>query len=120
MLEPLLADEASFDDGTAYYLFGNQRTEGKAAMMHKFRTEYVGILKLEFEPSRTFHSGNIAIYEGNLDWAVSLQSGEIIDTVMPIVTILQVEDGKIVSHRDFGDYGAFVAEVERLRSKQAE
>ncbi|MEH6828568.1 nuclear transport factor 2 family protein, partial [Parasphingorhabdus sp.] len=47
-LEPLLAETATFQDPTATRVFGGVLSEGRAAMMERFRTGYAGISHMEF------------------------------------------------------------------------
>lgn len=107
-IEPILGEDAYFLDPTATAAFGNVQYNGKPAMMKNFRENYAGITKMTFHPSRVIYSGNIAVFEGTLDWGFTLRSGAIADTKdMPFITILTFENGKVISHRDYGDYQPF-------------
>lgn len=108
-LEPLLADNADFQDSTATLVFGGVRRDGKAAMMALFRQDYVGISKMEFRQTRALQFGHDALFEGELDWAVDMGGGRIVASVMPFVSAIHVVDGKVVHHRDFADYRPFIA-----------
>ncbi|MGP1281656.1 MAG: nuclear transport factor 2 family protein [Parasphingopyxis sp.] len=119
-LEPLLADDASFHDATAELVFGGAEAEGKAAMMTLFRDGYEGITRMTLRPMRNFHSGHYSVFEGELDWALRLDDGMEVASVMPFVTILRVEDGRVVSHRDFADYAPFLAALRAARAAAAE
>lgn len=114
-LEPLLADAGTFRDVTADPVFGGAGAEGKAAMMTLFREGYAGITRMSLRPLRTFHSGHHSIFEGELDWTLRLDNGREVSSVIPFVTILGVEDGLVVSHRDFADYAPFVAALRASR-----
>lgn len=114
-LEPLLADDASFADPTAELVFGNPPTRGRDAIAAKFRKGYSSISAMSFDPIRVFHGGNMALYEGTLSWTLNFADGNVLDSSMPYVAIIRVEGGKVVSHRDYGDYTDFIAGVRALR-----
>lgn len=115
-IEPLLADEASFHDATAELVFGGAIAEGKPAMMTLFREGYAGITRMSLRPLRAFHSGHYSVFEGELDWALRLDDGVEVASVMPFVTIVRIEDGRVVSHRDYADYAPFVAALREARA----
>ncbi|QNM95971.1 nuclear transport factor 2 family protein [Chitinimonas koreensis] len=108
-LEPLLADDANFRDPTSALVFGGVGAEGKAAMMRKFRTAYTSLRQMGFTKKRIIHSGNFALYEGDLSWTVDMGDGRDVSSVTPIVIVLEVRGGKVVSHRDYVDYAPFLA-----------
>lgn len=114
-LEPYLADNASFSDPTAELVFGNPPTEGRDAMMAKFRTGYAGIEEMHFDQDRVIYSGNLALFEGRLGWTLHLRDGNVLKSEMPYVAVIRVDDGKVVSHRDYGDYSSFIAGMQELR-----
>jgi ketosteroid isomerase-like protein len=114
-LEPLLADEATFHDPTAAHVFGGALADGKAAMMTLFREGYAGITRMALRPMRTVHAGNYAIYEGELDWALDMGDGRNVASVMPFVTVLRIENGHVVEHRDYADYAPFIAAARASR-----
>ncbi|WP_243919015.1 nuclear transport factor 2 family protein [Novosphingobium beihaiensis] len=116
-LETLLDDEASFQDESAELVFGGLRSQGKAAMMKRFREGYASLTHMSFKPQRTFHAGHIAIYEGDLDWGLDIGDGVVVESETPMVVILRVEDGKIVRHRDNVDYAPFLARLRALRAQ---
>jgi ketosteroid isomerase-like protein len=110
-LESLLDENASFHDESAELVFGGLLTEGKTAMMDRFRVGYAAITHMRFATQRVIHSGAIAIYEGDLDWGLDLGDGTLVSSVTPMVVILRVDGGKVVRHRDHVDYAPFVAAV---------
>ena len=115
-LEPLLADDASFADPTAELIFGNSPTEGKQAIVTKFRQGYASISEMSFLQDRAVYGGNMALYEGTLSWTLNFRDGNVLKSEMPYVAIIRVEDGKVASHRDYGDYTSFVAGVRALKA----
>lgn len=115
-LEPLLADTATFQDPTAKRIFGGVLSEGRAAMMERFRTGYAAISHMEFVRNRSLVSDESAIYEGALHWGTDLGDGTMVDSVTPMVIVLTVVDGKITRHIDYVDYAPFIAAVRKARS----
>lgn len=115
-LEPLLAPDASFQDPTATHVFGGVLSEGRDAMMQRFRVGYAGITDMTFAIDRRLISGDIAIYEGALNWGLDLGDGTLVDSVTPMVIVLTVEDGKVVKHRDYVDYAPFLEAVRKARA----
>ena len=115
-LEQLLAEGASFQDPTATHVFGGVLSEGREAMMQRFRVGYAGITEMDFVTDRRMVSGDIAIYEGALHWGLDLGDGTVVRSVTPMVIVLTVEDGKVVRHRDYVDYAPFVEAVREARS----
>lgn len=107
-LEPLVADNATFQDRTAEQLFTNLQKSGKVEMMKGFRENYSGLTKMIFHKTRVVHSGAYAIYEGDLEWGVKYPAGRVVESLTPFVVILKVENGKVVEHRDWVDYGPFL------------
>lgn len=108
-LEPLLADEATFRDPTAKLVFGGEGATGKAAMMTMFRQGYSAITDMGFEEDRRIVGGTVGIFEGTLTWTALHRGGVPVTARMPFVLILELEDGKVVSHRDYGDYTGYLA-----------
>lgn len=117
-LEPLVGKDASFRDPTAEHVFGGKLFEGKDAVMAHFRQGYAGVSWMKFAPTRTIKAGNYAIYEGDLSWSIKLRAGGKLETTMPFVCILRVEDGKVVEHRDHGDYAPFLKGLEARSEAQ--
>lgn len=119
-LEPLLADDASFQDTTAQYVFGGIRHEGKADVIGFFRKSYSGISRMELDLDREFASSDNALFEGTLSWDVDMGGGRIVSTEMPFVLVLTIHDGKVVTHRDYADYRPFLeANAASMREARA-
>lgn len=111
-LEPLLAEGATFRDPTATHAFGNVHSEGRVAIMQRFRVGYASITHMEFASLRRLISGETAIYEGDLDWGLGMELGMVAESVAPMVIVLTVEGGRVTSHRDYLDYGPFLTAFE--------
>jgi SnoaL-like domain len=116
-LAPLLAQTGRFSDPTATAVFGVVRHEGKAAALKNFRENYAPIVHMTFHRTRAFFSSQHAVFEGTLDWTLSLDAGkQAVTKGMPFVTIVQVVDGLVVDHQDFADYAPFLDAVRKARS----
>jgi hypothetical protein len=116
-LEPLLADTGRFSDPTALPVFGVVLHEGKVAALKNFRDGYASITHMAFHQSRMFFSGQHAVFEGTLDWTLSLGEGKhAVTKGMPFVTVLKVVNGQVVDHQDLADYAPFVAAVRKVRA----
>ncbi|VVT09785.1 nuclear transport factor 2 family protein [Erythrobacter sp. EC-HK427] len=116
-LEPLLADDARFSDTTATRLFGPVLSEGREAIMQRFRVSYASITHMEFTHGTRIVSGENGIYEGVLHWGLDLGNGTIVDSVTPMVVLLTVADGKVTEHRDYVDYAPLLAAIEAARGE---
>lgn len=114
-LEPIVADGASFQDRTAELVFGAVGATGKPAMMKLFRENYASITKMTFKPIRRMHTGHYGIFEGDLNFAIKMQDGRIVESTTPFLVTLRVENGKVVEHRDYADYAPFMAAVLQAR-----
>lgn len=115
-LEPLLAERATFQDPTASHIFGGVLSDGRTAMMERFRTGYASLTHMEFTRNRSLISDQSALYEGALHWGMDLGDGTLVDCVTPMVIVLTVVDGKVTRHLDFVDYSPFVAAVRKARA----
>lgn len=117
-LEPMLADSVSFQDRTAELLFPNLVKSGKGEVIKGFREGYTGLTKMIFHKTRSFHAGNMAVYEGNLEWGVKFPQGRVVESLTPFIVILRVENGKVVEHRDYVDYQPFLEQERKTRPTQ--
>ena len=119
-LETLLADSASFADPTATQLFGAETKTGKTVIMQAFREHYAPISFQFIQDSRMFAIDH-AIFVGKLSWTYQLPKQKLVVEKMPMVVVLQMVDGRVVSHRDYADYRPYFTAVEasRPRLKQA-
>ena len=106
-----LADPAvSFEDPTANTVFGGAVVSGREQTYAKMRQTFAGFTHLAFRPTRKYFSGEHAVMEGVIDWTFKGETaGQQISIVgMPLVIILQVREGRVLTHRDFGDYRVFL------------
>lgn len=117
-LESLLADNASFADPTATQLFGSETKNGKAAIMTAFRTHYAPI-SFQFSQDSSMLAIDHAIFVGRLSWTYQQGQQKLVVEKMPMVVVLQMVDGRVVSHRDYADYRPyFAAEAASRRSEK--
>ena len=111
-IEPLMADENSFHDDSAALVFGSVEYLGKENVLRGFREGYAGITHMKFTSLREMHAGHFAIFEGSLDWGVNVGGGRVVNSEMPFVVILRIENGKVTEHRDYADYSPFIAAMQ--------
>jgi ketosteroid isomerase-like protein len=112
-----LAEEGGFSDPTATPVFGKVEVAGKQATLKYFRENYAAIKAMRFNRTRAFFSGSHAVFEGTLDWTLGLQGGKEAVTVgMPFVTILRLDAGLVLEHRDFADYQPFIVAQRKAAS----
>lgn len=107
----LLSDpDISFDDPTANPIFGSEIVTGREAVFKAKREGFADINSIEFHQTRSFFAADYAVFEGVIDWSFPGQkAGRIISIKgMPLVIVLQLRDGRVISHRDYGDYRVFM------------
>jgi ketosteroid isomerase-like protein len=111
-LAPLMAEENSFDDKTAQLVFGPMLKQGKAQVLQHFTENYVG-LTMQFTTSRQLFAGNMALFEGELNWTLQQPKRKIVTQKMPMVIVLKIEHGKVTEHRDYADYQPFIKAMQQ-------
>ncbi len=105
----LMHDSISFADPTAELVFGGKKIEGKENVLKNFKTAYASITEINPEISRKIFSGNIAIIESIIQWKfINKQTNKTFEIEMPLIVILTIKNGKVVKHRDYGDYNYFI------------
>jgi len=104
----IMHDSISFQDPTARFVFGGKKIDGKDKVYENFKQSYASILEMKQDPIRTIFSSNTGIYEINLTWKFKNSPEKIISIEMPLIVILTVENGKVIEHRDYGDYHYFI------------
>lgn len=117
-LEPLLAEHASFADPTATQLFGAADKIGKAAIMQAFRDNYAPI-SFQFQQESQMEAIDHAIFFGKLSWTYQLKQGQLVVDKMPMMVVLQIQDGKVISHRDYADYRPYFAAEAAVKAAKA-
>jgi ketosteroid isomerase-like protein len=117
-LEQLLAENATFSDPTASRLFGAAGKTGKVAIMQAFRDHYAAI-SFNFHQERSWVAIDHVVFTGQLSWTYQLQKGQLKVEKMPLMVVLHVVDGQVVSHQDYADYRPyFAAEAAHHRTEK--
>jgi len=102
-------EEGSFADTTAKPVFGDVAVEGKEETLAYFTRNYASIKAMSFHSSRQWVSGDIAVFEGTLNWQLEIAENKVVDTQnMPFITILELKNGRVFRHRDYADYTPFL------------
>ncbi|MFT5232639.1 MAG: hypothetical protein ACI9UK_001501 [Candidatus Krumholzibacteriia bacterium] len=110
-MEPLMHAEISFEDPTANTIFGAEIVSGKKMVMENFHTAFAGISSMELEKVRTFASGEVAVFEMVITWTFGVGDGkEVTIRDMPLIQVITIADGLVISHRDYGDYRIFATQ----------
>ena len=116
-MKPLVHEAISFEDPTAKLVFEGKKIEGKQQVFENFKTGYASILEMKQESIRTIFSSDTGIFEINLTWKLKVDSTKTIRIKMPLIVILTIENGKVIKHRDYGDYNYFIKQYnEQIKS----
>jgi hypothetical protein len=117
-MRPQMHDDISFNDTTAKLIFGTELVAGKAKVFENFKKNYAAIVEMKSETIRTIFSSNVGIFEIELTYRFKAGPEKIITiTKMPLVITLTVKDGKIMEHRDYGDYTHFIVQYSSQAKK---
>lgn len=108
----LMHDAITFEDPTARLIFGSQKHEGKDSVLAAMRMSVNSITGMRPEHIRQFASGNTLVSELTLRWSFLSRSGKTVTITTPLVIVLMVQDGKVIWHRDYGDYTTFRRQYE--------
>ncbi|HNU07682.1 MAG TPA: nuclear transport factor 2 family protein [Pyrinomonadaceae bacterium] len=103
-VEGLLASDATFEDAAAEIPYGWKKQTGKDNVMKHFRKEYAALTGMNANNLHSYFSGEVAVFEMELEYRVKNAKSEIVTATMPLVTILTVRSGLVIDHKDFGDY----------------
>jgi hypothetical protein len=105
----LMHDSISFQDPTAKFVFAGKKIEGKAAVLNFFTTNYASIQKMTAKNIRSIFSANHGLFSIDFEWIFLAGKNKKEYTIkMPLIVKLSVKDGKVIKHRDFGDYSFFL------------
>ncbi len=102
----LLAEDADFQDPTTD-IFGTGSEAlitGRDAIVGNLRTSLVGLQDFTLEVQDAFFTPSHAVFITELSWVHPQQQGSklfLANIRAPLVIALRIEDGKVVSHRDF-------------------
>jgi len=110
-LARLQSEDCTFQDPTAALLGGGQAHQGPAAIRANFERAFAGCQKFEYEPTFEFAFGRYAVFAGQCRYAfpgraLGIQA-ESAKFELPLIVILEFEDGRIASHKDYADYATF-------------
>lgn len=116
-VQELYAEDAVFTDPTSFSFvdFGAPyHWEGRSTIMAELRklASEQGVQAVRYFPSQVFEASGRVVFVADLRPVYKVPEG-LIRTEIPIVTIVTVEDGRVVEHRDYADYA-------RLRTVGAE
>ena len=70
------------------------------------------------ETIRTIFSSNTGIFEINLVWKLKNGPDKLITFNMPLIVVLTIENGKVIGHRDYGDYNYFIEQYNHQIKKE--
>lgn len=107
-MKPMMHEAISFEDPTAKLIFEGKIIEGKQQVYENFKVAYASILEMKQKSIRTIFSSDTGIFEINLIWKLKVSPTKTIHINMPLNVVLTVENGKVIKHRDYGDYNYFV------------
>jgi hypothetical protein len=116
-IESLMHKDITFDDPTAELAIGWQKVKNKDNVLKHFRINYAAITKMTPNLQRSFFSGNNAVFEMNLVFSFRSGKDQITTIKMPLVTILTLKDGKVITHKDFGDYTEYLKQIQPPKKK---
>jgi ketosteroid isomerase-like protein len=118
-LGTLMHDEITFDDLTAELLFGEKKPVGKENVLKNFRETFVSITNMTPKLTRTFFSGDVGVFEMDLSFSFRNQQKGITKITMPLVVVITIKDGKVIEHRDYGDYREYIKQLKALQEKKS-
>ncbi|NUN68232.1 MAG: nuclear transport factor 2 family protein [Bacteroidetes bacterium] len=108
----LMHEAITFEDPTARMIFGSQKHEGKDSVLAAMQKVVGSITGMSPDHIRQFASGNTLVSELTLRWSFRSRSGKPVTITTPLVIVLMVQDGKVIWHRDYGDYTTFRRQYE--------
>lgn len=118
-LADLMHNDISFEDPTAEILFGFKKPIGKENVLKNFRDTFVGITNMTPKLIRTFFSGDNGVFEMDLSFSFKNRQNGITTISMPLVVVISVKDGKVIEHRDYGDYREYLKQLKAAQEKAA-
>lgn len=116
-------EETVFEDPTADFFGDPWHLKGPEAISEFWRTAYdsSGTRSVENDYLRLFVNGSrvVVTFDSKVRFdAASLGfPGQEVEGVIHVVTVLKIEDGKIVHHLDHADYAGAFREMDRMRAE---
>lgn len=115
-MKPQMHQDISFNDTTAKLIFGVELVEGKTQVFENFKKTYASIIEMKADIIRTMFSSHVGIFEIELTYKFKEKAESVITiSRMPLVIVLTVKEGKLVEHRDYGDYKYFLKQYSNQR-----
>lgn len=114
-LGQFMHDEITFADPTASLLFGEKNPAGKESVLKNFRDGYASLTNMTPKLTRTFFSGDTGVFELDLAFSFKTRKDTVETVTMPLVVVITVKDGKVIMHRDYGDYRAYLDQIRKLK-----
>lgn len=118
-LSLLMHDDISFEDPTAELLFGEKKPVGKTNVLKNFRDTFIAITNMTPKLTRTFFSGDNGVFEMDLSFSFKDRQNNTVTIQMPLVAVITVKDGKVIAHRDYGDYREYIKQLRALQEKKS-
>lgn len=115
-MKEIMHDSISFQDPTAKLIFEGEKVNGKSNVYENFKKSYATILEMKTDTTRTIFSSNTAVFELILTWKFKSAKDREIEINMPLVVVLTVKEGKVIEHRDYGDYNYFVEQYDKFKN----
>ncbi|MGE3839750.1 MAG: nuclear transport factor 2 family protein [Hyphomonadaceae bacterium] len=106
-LEALYTEDADFIDLTSLRAVGVASPyvwNGREALMAGLRTWTPTVRAIPYTYERIFEASGFVVFIGAANPIIAVEGGGDAQYRYPIVTIIQVEDGRIREHRDYTDY----------------
>ncbi len=106
----LTDDSVTFQDPTAAFFGGpsGNLVRGKQAFGRLLQRAFAPISSMEFRPQRQFVSNHHAVFMGTISYRMAGRSLGLPVEEVPFehsaVFVVEVEDGRVTSHRDYVDY----------------
>lgn len=106
---PFYADNAVFSDPTSHGFApggGAFEYDGKAAIV-KGLGDYAAQYKsfsVHYDLERRYESGGVVVFIAALTYESTSKDGKVYTGTNPVVTVVEVRDGKVVRHTDYYDY----------------
>ncbi|WP_418510577.1 nuclear transport factor 2 family protein [Corallibacter sp.] len=114
-MKKLMHKDISFYDPTSKYIFGSIKVIGKDEVFKNFVGNYSAIIDFKKSNLESFFSSNTGVFKFNLSWKFKEADNKVVTIKdMPLVVVLTVENNKVISHVDYGDYTYFVKQIKKL------
>lgn len=116
-MAPLISDEMVFTDptkppetnnGAPFVYTGKDAVLAALGGYAKLYKEF----SLDYDIQRYFESNGAVIFVGDITYNILTDDQQTLTGTAPIVTIITVNDGKIVEHRDYYDYAGNAVNAE--------